>query len=385
VKSYELARSVLKKLEENGYEAFIVGGFVRDRFLGIVSEDIDITTNALPKTIEEIFPKTKATGKKYGTVTVFIENHGFEVTTYRIDDEYLNNRKPKSVSFTKKLVEDLKRRDFTINALALDYRGEVIDLFGGKRDLDNQLIRAIGEADERFKEDALRILRAIRFVAKLNFNIEEATLKAMREDICLLKNIANERIISELKNIFKLPYKTKAVLYLEKCNFSLAFKELDKGIKAFYSGDVDIDFSEFFALSMYLEKMDIPSYWRFSNNEVKKINLLKDLLEKLEIKNFNPYLVYKYGLKDCLRTNQIRLLLNHDDEAKNIKSIYEKLPIRALADLAFTGKDFLELKKLNNQRIGEVLELMAREVVELRLKNTYEELKAFATEIMEKD
>ena len=190
--------AIIEVLEENGHEAYIVGGCVRDAILGKEPDDWDITTSALPETVIGLFPRIVETGLKHGTVTVFMEKEGFEVTTYRIDGEYLDNRHPKEVSFTSKLKEDLRRRDFTINAMAYNDRKGLIDIFGGISDLKQGLIRCVGNPEERFTEDALRILRAVRFAAGLGFEIEESTKKAMKSLAGNLSTISYERIQVEL-------------------------------------------------------------------------------------------------------------------------------------------------------------------------------------------
>ena len=181
MKYINIGKEVLKTLKENGYEAYFVGGFVRDRLLGLYSDDIDITTNALPDEVETCFKNVKQTGKKYGTVTVLIDSFKYEVTTFRFDGEYADGRRPDKVEFSKKLEDDLERRDFTINALVMDEDEVVRDLHDGKFDIENKIIRTINDPGKRFKEDALRMMRAIRFVSKLGFDIEDETLKAIEK------------------------------------------------------------------------------------------------------------------------------------------------------------------------------------------------------------
>jgi tRNA nucleotidyltransferase (CCA-adding enzyme) len=190
---------ILDTLKNNGYEAYIVGGSVRDSKIGVsLPKDYDVTTNALPEEIIKLFDKTIPTGIEHGTVTVMINGEGYEVTTYRIDGEYLDNRRPDVVTFVSNLKEDLARRDFTINSLAFNEEDGLIDYFGGIEDLDNKIIRAVGEPNKRFQEDALRMLRAIRFSARLGFQIEERTLEAIKANCQLILNVSNERIRDEL-------------------------------------------------------------------------------------------------------------------------------------------------------------------------------------------
>ena len=197
---------IIEELTSNGFEAFAVGGCVRDTILGRNPQDWDVTTSASPMDVKRIFKRTIDTGIQHGTVTVMLDKEGFEVTTYRIDGEYEDSRHPKEVTFTTNLTEDLKRRDFTINAMAYNPKSGIVDEFGGIEDLDNKIIRCVGVAKERFTEDALRILRAVRFSAQLGFEIEEETRAAAAELAPTLKKISRERIQSELSKLMVSPH-----------------------------------------------------------------------------------------------------------------------------------------------------------------------------------
>lgn len=197
----ENVKYILNELYKNGYEGYIVGGCVRDHLMGKEPHDYDITTSALPEEVKEIFPHTVDTGIQHGTVTVIIDKIGYEITTYRIDGEYKDNRHPEEVIFTDRLSGDLSRRDFTINAIAYNDVKGYVDLFGGIEDIKRKVIRGVGEPAKRFQEDALRMMRAVRFSAQLDFAIEENTLNALKENADLIKNISIERIREEF---FKL-------------------------------------------------------------------------------------------------------------------------------------------------------------------------------------
>lgn len=192
---------IIKLLEQEGYEAFAVGGCVRDALMGRKPEDWDITTSAAPTDIKGIFHRTIDTGLQHGTVTVMLDHVGYEVTTYRIDGSYSDGRHPDQVLFTKNLVEDLKRRDFTINAMAYNDTVGIVDEFDGIGDLGRKLIKCVGNPVERFTEDALRMLRAVRFAAKLGFTIEEGTAKAIKDMAHNIKKVSKERIQSELNKL----------------------------------------------------------------------------------------------------------------------------------------------------------------------------------------
>ncbi|MDD2972366.1 MAG: CCA tRNA nucleotidyltransferase [Lachnospiraceae bacterium] len=189
---------ILDTLLNAGYDAYAVGGCVRDSILGREPDDWDITTSALPEQVKTLFRRTIDTGIQHGTVTIMLEKEGFEVTTYRIDGEYQDSRHPSEVIFTPNLVEDLKRRDFTINAMAYNEKTGIVDEFHGMNDLEQKVIRAVGNPEERFTEDALRIMRAIRFSAQLGYSIEENTRKAITKLAPTLRNISAERIQVEL-------------------------------------------------------------------------------------------------------------------------------------------------------------------------------------------
>lgn len=197
----ENANRIIHTLNDAGYEAYIVGGCVRDAILGKEPDDWDITTSAKPEDVKRLFDRTIDTGIAHGTVTVMFGKEGYEVTTYRVDGEYTDHRRPNTVTYTSELVEDMKRRDFTINAMAYNDDDGLVDKFDGVKDLEAHIIRCVGEPSERFDEDALRILRAIRFSAQLNFEIEENTRESIRKQAKFLKDISAERIQVELTKL----------------------------------------------------------------------------------------------------------------------------------------------------------------------------------------
>ena len=199
-------KAILDRLEEYGYEGYAVGGCVRDTVMGRTPSDWDITTSATPQQIKRIFPHTVDTGIAHGTITVMIEREGFEVTTYRIDGEYEDLRHPKQVIFTPSLREDLRRRDFTVNAMAYNEKSGLVDCFGGIEDLKRGVIRCVGRAEERFGEDALRMMRAVRFCAQLGFELDGDTTAAMAQLAPTLKRISAERIQAELVKLLVSPH-----------------------------------------------------------------------------------------------------------------------------------------------------------------------------------
>lgn len=190
---------IIDTIEKNGHQAYAVGGCVRDTIMGITPNDWDITTNALPEEVKSYFNKTIDTGIQHGTVTVMLHSVGYEVTTYRIDGDYLDGRHPSSVEFSDRLTDDLCRRDFTINAMAYNDRTGLVDEYGGIDDINNKVIRCVGNPVERFTEDALRMMRAIRFSAQLGFTIDDATYKAIEQLSANIQKVSMERVCVELK------------------------------------------------------------------------------------------------------------------------------------------------------------------------------------------
>ena len=192
---------IIKELNNAGYEAYAVGGCVRDCILGRTPNDWDITTSAMPEEVKSIFRRTVDTGIKHGTVTVLLGDEGFEVTTFRVDGEYTDHRHPEEVSFTRELKEDLLRRDFTINAMAYSDKTGLVDLYGGMSDIEGKVIKAVGDPDARFDEDALRIMRAVRFAAQLGFSIDGGTRAAIGRHTEYLRDVSAERIEAELTKL----------------------------------------------------------------------------------------------------------------------------------------------------------------------------------------
>ena len=276
------AIDILKTFNKNGYEAYFVGGCVRDYLLGEEFSDIDITTNALPEEVKKIFRKSIDTGIQHGTVTILVNGEGYEVTTFRIEDEYTNHRAPEKVEFVNNLREDLDRRDFTINAMALDSNGVLFDYHNGEKDLSSGVIRTVNNPNERFYEDALRMLRAFRFSSKLGFEIEYDTLEAIKKNAELIKFVSIERIL----------------LLDSKLNNYIPFLEEIKIIQ---------DFSKYsFCQSLYiLSKInnisfDILKTLKLSNKEVKlikefdKINV--DFMSEIPLE----LILYKHNFEDVV-------------------------------------------------------------------------------------
>lgn len=228
----EDVNALLQTLNNGGYEAYIVGGCVRDSILGRIPQDWDITTSALPEQTKALFPHTFDTGIQHGTITVVLNKTNYEITTYRIDGDYADGRHPDEVSFTSNLEEDLLRRDFTMNAIAYHPVEGFRDPFGGQEDISRSLIRGVGEPAKRFQEDALRMLRCVRFAAQLGFQVDDATYTALQENAALIEKISVERIHEELDKLWKSPFPEKLSLLLSSGLLPHIDNLLDKRLTA---------------------------------------------------------------------------------------------------------------------------------------------------------
>lgn len=402
---------ILEKFNSNGFEAFIVGGCVRDYLLNKKPQDYDITTNAFPEKIEDLFDKTIPTGIKHGTVTVLIDKTPYEVTTYRVDGEYLNNRKPKDVKFVSNIEEDLSRRDFTINAMAYSPYLGFKDYFNGKDDLKNKLIRCVGNPDKRFSEDALRMLRAIRFSCQLNFKIEKLTAESIKKNFKLIKNISMERIQSEFTKIILSDDPDKGLMLLRKLGFSdFLIKEFNN-LKLINCYDVYDDIHDTYGLINSLPKklhVRLAGLFYKVYNSENAVEKCRTILKKLKydnntindtcnlVKNLNniSYNMTRKKLKlliNSVGTENIFDLLNlqksylsymdeydteYIDILKNRVSdiLVSKEPI-FIKDLAITGNDLInELNYKPGKNIGVILNFLLENVMQTPELNTKEDL-----------
>lgn len=328
------AREIIEKLRHAGYEAYIVGGCVRDSILEKDPADWDITTSASPVEIKELFPYTIDTGIEHGTVTVMIDHQPFEVTTYRVDGKYQDHRRPTQVHFTKSLKEDLLRRDFTINAMAYNDDDGLIDLYGGLADLKNGIIRCVGEAAQRFDEDALRILRALRFQAQLGFQVEEETKAAIRRQACFLKDISAERIQVELDKL-------------------LVSDHPEVLIDAYKLGVTEIVLPEFDIM------METPQ-----NNPHHKYNVGMHTIEGLRQIEADHILRWTMLLHDVGKP-EARVEGKEKDHFKMHPVIGEKIAEKVLRRLKFDNQTLRQVKTLvlwHDRRFGSVKEINIRTV-----------------------
>lgn len=364
---FEKALPIIKKIEKAGYEAYFVGGSVRDSLLDKNINDVDIATSAFPEEIKSIFKRTIDVGIEHGTVMVLFEEQSYEITTFRIESDYQDYRRPEQVTFVRSLKEDLKRRDFTINALAMDKNGTIIDYFNGKADLRNQIIRAVGSPKERFHEDALRMMRAVRFVSQLNFEMEEKTEAAIYTNHSLLEKIAIERIRTEFMKLLLgkgreaglksfvntglycycpgLNGKKKGLLDLSSNHYVLS-SSLTAWTLLIYYIDLPLDAVESFLRS-----------WKCSKKEITQVEVAYTaLLARLEHK-LSRIQLYKTGLTIALEVEKLAKSLDNLINSDNINTRYKELPIKNKKELAVSGTDLIRYLNIKpGKGLGRLLE-----------------------------
>ncbi|NBI30503.1 CCA tRNA nucleotidyltransferase [Chengkuizengella marina] len=413
------ASEVIRHLEKHGYEAYYVGGYVRDKFLNRNIKDIDITTSAYPSIVMDIFSHTVPTGLQHGTVTVIMKNYHFEVTTFRTETEYQDHRHPKEVQFVSKLIDDLERRDFTMNAMAININGTIIDPFGGKKDLNAKILRCVGDPVLRFSEDALRMMRGIRFAAEYDLQVEPKTWNAILLHKESIKHVAMERISAELDRMIEgsnpkkgiellvaseLMNYTKENLQIQKENWLAlsdnnvlkAFQHLDEGSLRWFLLLLMLK-TETNHIKTLLKKLKFPNY------KIMRIHAVKQVKDWL---NENQYserswkkAVIHYGadaVKD-LHTILNTVALDHCDlrllSFKMNKAEFDQMlqkgldwireiPIKQLNELEITGGEIKDLKNKSGPWIRSVLNQLLIEVALNELENKQKDLMNRATQII---
>lgn len=375
-KKFNSAINILEKFNEAGYEAYFVGGCVRDYLLNDDFSDIDITTNALPDEVKKIFRKSIDTGIQHGTVTILINGDSFEVTTFRTEDDYIDHRTPEKVEFVSDLKEDLDRRDFTINAMALDSKGELYDYHCGEKDLRNKIIKTVNNPNERFFEDALRMLRAFRFSSKLGFEIEENTLKAIKNNAELIKFVSIERIVNEFRKLLtgKGNKRSLELLLDSKLNNYIPF--LDEISKI-------IDFSNYtFCQSLYsLSKINDISFeklkeLKLSNKEIKQVKIYekinKDFISNIPLE----IILYNYDIEDVTFIASYSKYYDMED----IEKI--KLPIESFNDIAITSMEIISIiDKPAGPWIKEIIKKLEEDILLSKIDNRRKDILDFLIKI----
>ncbi|MEZ0482805.1 CCA tRNA nucleotidyltransferase [Planococcus sp. SSTMD024] len=363
------AKHIIARLQEAGFEAYMVGGAVRDYLRGAVPHDIDVATSAAPEQVKALFDRSVDTGIEHGTVMILIEGQGTEVTTFRTESGYSDNRRPDKVEFVNSLHEDLKRRDFTINAMAMTEQMEIIDPFGGKDDLKAGIIRAVGIPEERFAEDALRMLRAIRFSGQLNFQIDAATKQAIIEHAERIQSVAIERIKAELDKVMVSAHPGISMHYLTatRLNRFLPAGSLFELEWSGYTSGKDPLSGWFYLLHQTNETFGAIQEYRFSNQDKKD---LQRALEASRLLLWDDWVYYSFTERQLM----IAQAASHKAEA--VKEHQEALPIRSKSELAANGRDLMEWAgKKAGPWLKEWTLHIEKAVVERRLANDKERIK----------
>ena len=372
--------SVLERLEQAGYEAVYVGGAVRDYVRNERPKDIDIATSATPDEVEALFPKTVPVGKEHGTILVLEKGEQLEVTTYRTESDYIDYRRPKEVQFVRSLEDDLLRRDFTMNAMALTKEGELIDPFGGQSDIRLGIIRAVGEPSARFEEDALRMMRAFRFIARFGYQLEEKTALAIQEKKSLFQHIARERMKEEFDKWAIAPYEKRAWQEAEMLGFIDVLPVFANGqIHTNYPNPIIaqcpmerwVTWAHYFQVSL----LQLGHAYKWSNEEKK----LAKSVQQLAMKRSLPtrYDLYLYDEQIVSIVQSWRAYEGEDYlTTREIQQLQKQLPIRAKQDLAMTGRNVMAfLNRKGGPWLGQLLDEMERAVVEGNVENDPEQLK----------
>ena len=389
---------ILNTLRAHGYEAFAVGGCVRDTMLGRTPGDWDITTSARPEQVKAVFRHTVDTGLQHGTVTVLKDHTGYEVTTYRIDGEYEDGRHPKSVEFTAELREDLRRRDFTINAMAYSHETGVVDLFGGMEDLKQGVIRCVGNPVDRFTEDALRILRAIRFSAQLGFEIEEGTRDALALIAPNLKNVSKERIMTELTKLLLSSHPERMRLVFETGMSPYIAEHFDEEVTDWEQAEEflraagellpetkAVRWAAFLKELAPKEAAGIMTALKSDNDTRDRVRTLTDWFDR-------PISPEHAGVRramsamtdeefdDLLRLREVAWTVRHSrsGDPRVLAALRDEIRARGdcirLKDLAVTGRDLIEAGIRPGKQLGQILGDLFACVLEEPEKNRKETL-----------
>ncbi len=399
-------KDIIKTLEDAGFEAFIVGGCVRDYLLGKTPKDWDITTSALPNETKKLFSHTYDTGIQHGTITVVIDKNNYEVTTYRIDGSYSDFRHPTEVIFTKKIDEDLSRRDFTMNAVAYSESVGFCDPFFGREDIKRKIIRGVGDPDKRFNEDALRMLRGLRFSAQLNFEIEEETFNSIKKNSELIKNISVERIREEFTKLL-LSQNPEKIVELNETGLLKGFlpvicdKVYEGGkivntLKALSKNGAES--ISLFCCALFFEFdekecLSLMKALKFDTKTVRETAILVKYF-KTEIPVL-PYEIRKtlyevgediisklFEFKEAFYFDNREELVKIDIAKKELAGILKRGDCFSLKKLEINGNDLKNMADLSGKQIGEVLMMCLEEVLKNPLLNRKEELEKIVFEFL---
>jgi tRNA nucleotidyltransferase (CCA-adding enzyme) len=374
---------VLERLESAGFEAYFVGGSVRDYLLHKEINDVDIATSATPEEVKQIFDKTIDIGIEHGTLLVLYQNHSYEITTFRNEAEYEDFRRPKEVTFIRSLTEDLQRRDFTMNAIAMNKDGNLIDPFQGQLSIRNQVIQTVGKAADRFQEDALRMMRAVRFVSQLSFTIEEETLNALKNLVYLLENIAVERKQMEFEKLLSGANRKQAIQLILQTNIYIYLPGLAKhgeSLKLLLEYKLDkLNKRELWALLLFclkIEKTKIEGFlrdWRIPLKEIREIQLILYYLNKRLETSWSHYDLYAATKDIFISSERLYLVINGIEGNESIKEyveMYDGLPIKERSEMDLTGTDLMDwFNKSGGPWVKELLFKVEQAILEGRVDN----------------
>lgn len=382
------AAPLLKKIEEAGFEAYFVGGAVRDYILDRDISDIDIATSATPTEIKMIFPKTIDVGIEHGTVVVIYQNESYEITTFRAESQYEDFRRPKEVSFIRSLEADLMRRDFTMNAIAMDYNGRLLDPFGGKEAIRNKVISTVGKPEERFGEDALRMLRAIRFLSQLSFSIESETYNALISQAPLLVNIAVERKKTEFEKMLQGPNRKEALELLIDSGthkYLPGFDGMKEQLTKLLKYDLEMhSITELWVLILTcldLKEKSAESFlrsWCLPVKQIKYIQKISKYLSKRLSSEWGLYDLYsaKYNVIESVENLYASLNDTINRHASYWLSKYDSLPLKDRNELCVTGKEVMEwLNRSGGPWLKDLLKSIEIEILGGKLANNPDEVK----------
>ena len=374
----QAAVPVLERINQAGFEVYFVGGCVRDTLLQRPLHDVDLATSAYPQEIKQIFPQTIDTGIEHGTVTVIYQKKAYEITTFRTESGYQDYRRPDKVEFVRSLKEDLKRRDFTINALAMNAQGEIIDLFAGIADLQQRQIRAVGVAADRFHEDALRMLRAVRFQAQLNFTIEKQTLAGIQTNAALLSHIATERIREEFIKLMEGCNRQAGLTSLYQTQlyrFCPGLETYDfQKILQFAAGQITDEATvwSFLAYLGKLKRAQVRPFlrqWKVANNNIKLAQAAIELLNNYQGSNWQLYIA---GQAATTIAAQVLRLTCQQELAEQLIEQYQDLPLKSPHQLAINGQQIMQVLNLSpGPQIGQYLKQIQQAIVAGKLVNDY--------------
>ncbi len=385
------AMPVLQTLEDAGFEAYFVGGSVRDVLLHRHVHDVDITTSAYPEEVKELFDKSIDTGIKHGTVTVLYGGESYEITTFRTESGYQDFRRPDHVTFVQTLDEDLKRRDFTINALAMDMHGDIVDLFNGIEDLKNHIIRAVGNPEKRFHEDALRMMRAVRFMSQLEFKLEEKTEQAIKDNHELLKKISVERIREEFVKMGLGPFSRQAFQIFLDTQLSEDVPDF-AGKKDLLQVYPQLKFSPTMETSLWaviIILLKVPNEnigkfmrdWKNSNAMTEKVEQIIKMFDLIADHVPTDYELFEAGEDIIINTIDVADILGQPVSSEALVDRYLALPIKTPSELAVDGRFLIKRGMRPGAQLGRTLNQIRKKVVACEIENSEEAIEQYLDDL----